>query len=227
MPLLKKQFPTYKDFAEATFTDMFPSQLLSGAYTRHASDFQSIYLENLGQGRFAMHPLPAMAQLAPIYGMVAGDFDHDGKLDVALSGNDYGNEVTSGRYDAFNGLVLLGDGKGNFTPRTILQSGLFIPGDGKALVALEGAGNTLLLAASQNNGPLKLFKNNGTRQLIRLKDDDRLALIYLRNGKTRRQELNYGSAFESQSARIITLDKSIGRIDIINAKGQRRTITNH
>jgi enediyne biosynthesis protein E4 len=227
MPVLKKQFPSYKDYAEATFADIFPPQLLAGAYTRHANRFQSVYLENLGQGRFAMHPLPAMAQLAPVYGMVTGDFDQDGNLDVALTGNDYGNEVTSGRYDAFNGLILLGDGRGNFTPRTILQSGLFIPGDGKALVELQGPGNTLLLAASQNNGPLRLFKSDGERQLIRVKDDDRLALIYLRNGKIRRQELGYGSSFGSQSARIIQMDKSILRVELIDAKGQRRTITNH
>jgi hypothetical protein len=225
LPGLKKKFPTYKDYAEATFADLFPPQLLADAYTRHANHFQSAYLENLGQGRFSMHALPVMAQLAPLYGMVVNDFDHDGNLDVALSGNDYGNEVTDGRYDAFNGLVLLGDGKGNFVPRTILQSGLYIPGDGKALIELQGPGNELLLAASQNNGPLKLFRSNGDQQMIRVKDDDRIALIYLRNGQVRRQELGYGSSFLSQSARIIGLDKSMLKIEIINGKGERRTIT--
>jgi len=226
LPGLKKKFPTYKDYAEATFADLFPSQALADAYTRHANHFQSVYLENLGQGRFNMHALPVMAQLAPVYGMVADDFDHDGNLDLALSGNDYGNEVTNGRYDAFNGLVLLGDGKGNFRPRTILQSGLYIPGDGKALIELEGPRNELLLAASQNNGPLKVFRSNGDRQIIRLKDDDKVALIYLRTGQVRRQELGYGSSFLSQSARIIGLDKSMLKIEIINGKGERRTITN-
>jgi hypothetical protein len=157
--------------------------------------------------------------------MVADDFDHDGNLDLALSGNDYGNEVTNGRYDAFNGLVLLGDGKGNFRPRSILQSGLYIPGDGKALIELQGPENELLLAASQNNGPLKLFRSYGDRQMIRLKDDDRVALIYLRNGQVRRQELGFGSSFLSQSARIIGLDKSMLKMEIINGKGERRTIT--
>ena len=40
-----------------------------------------------------------------------------------LAGNDFGTEVTNGRYDAMNGLVLSGDGKGNFIAQTILQSG--------------------------------------------------------------------------------------------------------
>ena len=86
----------------------------------------------MGNGKFEMHALPPMAQLSPIYGMVADDFNHDGNLDVAMACNDFGTEVGNGRYDALNGLLLLGDGKGNFIPQTILQSGLFLPGDAKA-----------------------------------------------------------------------------------------------
>ena len=85
----------------------------------------------------------------------------------------------------------------------------------------------MLLAASQNNGPLKVFRSNGDQQITRLKDDDRVALIYLRNGQVRRQELGFGSSFLSQSARIIGLDKSMVKMEIINAKGERRTIINH
>ena len=107
-----------------------------------------------------------MAQLAPLNGMVADDFNNDGNLDIAISGNDYGNEVSAGRYDAMNGIVLLGDGMGNFKAETILQSGLFINGDGKALVSLQGPGNNYLLAATQNRGSLKLFRmrKNGLNQ---------------------------------------------------------------
>ena len=70
--------------------------------------------------------------------MIADDFDGDGNLDVLINGNDYGTEVSIGRYDALNGLLLKGDGKGNFKPLSILQSGIYIPGDGKALVKLQG-----------------------------------------------------------------------------------------
>lgn len=59
--------------------------------------------------------------------MLVGDYDSDGNLDVLINGNDYGTEVTVGRYDALNGLLLKGDGKGGFKPLTILESGIFIP----------------------------------------------------------------------------------------------------
>jgi hypothetical protein len=72
-------------------------------------------------------------------GIVVDDFDGDGNLDVALNGNDYGTEVSTGRYDAFNGLMLKGDGKGGFKPLSIMQSGIYIPGDGKGFVKLQSA----------------------------------------------------------------------------------------
>jgi hypothetical protein len=45
--------------------------------------------------------------------MLVSDWNADGNLDLLLSGNDYGNEISIGRLDAGMGEVLLGDGKGN------------------------------------------------------------------------------------------------------------------
>ena len=49
--------------------------------------------------------------------------------------------------------------EGDFNPLSILQSGIYIPGNGKALVKLKSTGN-YLVAASQNRDNLKLFKRN-------------------------------------------------------------------
>ena len=54
------------------------------------------------------------AQISALNGMAVDDFDGDGNLDVLINGNDWGTEVTVGRYDALNGLLLRGDGKGEF-----------------------------------------------------------------------------------------------------------------
>ena len=136
------------------------------------------------------------------------DFNQDGNLDVAISGNDYGNEVTNGRYDAMNGLLLQGDGTGNFAPQTILQSGLYIPGDAKVLVKLRQGTNGYLLAGSQNQNALKVFRLKTSQKVIPIKPFDRYAIIHLQNGKKRRQELYYGNSFLSQSARFLNVSAS-------------------
>ncbi len=138
-------------------------------------------------------------------------------------GNDYGNEVTAGRYDALNGLVLLGDGTGHFSAQTILQSGFYVPGDAKALVALRDANGNELLAATQNRGPIKVFKNNTAgRTLLAVQPADRAAILTLANGKQRKQELYYGSSFLSQQGRFVEKTGKVKSIDFINAKGEKR-----
>ncbi|MEO6357354.1 MAG: VCBS repeat-containing protein [Ferruginibacter sp.] len=225
LPSLRKNFSTYKDFAVAGIHQLFSDEKLKGALELHANNFKSCYLKNNGNGKFEMQPLPVMAQLAPLNGMVTGDFNNDGNLDVAICANDYGNEVGDGRYDAMNGLVLLGNGNGNFAAQTILQSGLFVPGDAKALIKLKGPNNNYLLAASQNRGALKVFGHtNNNQKIITLTPADKAAFVLLGNGKTRKEEMYYGSSFLSQSSSFICADGSGKKIEIINNKGEKRLV---
>jgi hypothetical protein len=166
-----------------------------------------------------------MAQLAPLYGMIADDFNSDGNLDITICGNDYGTEVSNGRYDALDGLLLLGDGKGNFETQTILQSGLFIPGDAKAMVKLKGIDNNYLIAVSQNKGPLKLFNyKSGNQKIISLLPNDKTILFTLANGQKRKQELYYGTSFLSQSSLFICAVPGTKKIEVIDSKGQKRIV---
>ena len=225
LPGVRKNFLTYKEFASADVHQMFPDEQMKGAVVIHANNFKSCFLRNNGKGKFELIPLPDQAQMAPLNGMVVDDLNGDGNLDVALNANDFGNEVFDGRYDAMNGLVLLGDGKGSFTAQTILESGVFVPGDGKALVELKGSGPDYLLAASQNRGPLKLFKrNNASQKVIPLLQTDRTVFITLANGRKRREELYYGNSFLSQSSRFLSIDKNVSSVEVQDSKGKTRLI---
>jgi len=158
--------------------------------------------------------------------MVADDFNTDGNLDVALCGNDFGNEVTNGRYDAMNGLVLSGDGKGGFVPQTLLHGGMYVPGNARALIKLRGTNNQYLIAASQNRGPLQLFQQaHSPKQNIALHAEDKAVFIHLKNGATRKEEVYHGNSFLSQSSLFIPVNDAIQSIDIINIKGEKQTIT--
>ncbi|HRP57806.1 VCBS repeat-containing protein [Agriterribacter sp.] len=224
LPGLRKRFPSYKDFGKATVHDLFTKEELQGALILEANNMKSCFVKNTGNGKFECHPLPAQAQWAPLYGMVADDFNGDGNLDVAINGNDFGTEVSAGRYDALNGLVLLGDGNGDFSAQTIRQSGIFIPGDGKALVRLQQSGGHYLLAASQNQDVLKVFRLNKNNRLIALQPGERYALVHLKNGKTRKVEFSYGDSFHSQSARFIAMNEAIESIEFFDREGQSRLI---
>jgi hypothetical protein len=221
---MKKKFTNYKSYATATMDEILTPEQRKGALRLKSNTSQSCYLRNDGKGKFTMIPLPNQAQISAINGMVVDDFDGDGNLDVMMSGNDFGTEVGTGRYDAFNGLMLKGDGKGNFYPQSILQSGIYIPGDGRALVKLQGNSRNYLLAASQNRDALKIFELKRKVNNIKLLPDDESAVITYQNGVKQKQEFYYGSSFLSQSGRFITLNSAIKSVEITNYKGQTRLL---
>lgn len=224
LPAVRKKFQTYKEFAQADVHTIFTDDQMKGALIYHANNFRSCYLKNNGGGKFELHPLPDVAQTSPINGIVIDDFNGDGNLDVAVTGNDYGNEVFNGRYDAMNGLVLIGNGAGEFAPQSILQSGFFVPYDAKALVKLRSSDNGYLLAASQNRGPLKIFKLKQQAQSVPLQNGETAAVLKFKNGKSQRQEFYYGNSFLSQSSRFLTIPKNVESVIIYNSKGESRRI---
>ncbi|HVY74795.1 MAG TPA: VCBS repeat-containing protein [Puia sp.] len=224
LPQLRKKFPTYRSYAVATMNDLFTSKDLQDALILEANNFKSCFVRNDGNGKFSLHPLPPQAQLSVINGMIAEDFDGDGNLDILINGNDYGTEVSTGRYDAMNGLLLKGDGKGAFSALSIMQNGIFIPGNGKALVTLKSASGSCLVAASQNRGMLKLFELKKNIRFLPLQPSDVKAEIEFSNGRSRSQEFYYGSSFLSVSARYLFADSTVRKIDVINSRGQRRRL---
>lgn len=220
---VRKKFNSYKSYANATITDLLPADTLKKALHLKANFFASCFVENKGNGKFAVKPLPFQAQLAPLNGMITQDVNNDGNLDVIISGNHYGNEIINGQYDAMNGLVLLGSGTGNFVAMTIQQSGFYVPGDAKGLVQLV-AGKRYTIAATQNKNTLQTFAAAAESKIVRLNPDDIFATIYLKNGEKRKEEFYYGTSFLSQSARFLIINPSIKNIEIVNTKGEKRTL---
>jgi len=133
--------------------------------------------------------------------------------------------VSAGRYDALDGLVLLGNGKGAFSPMDISSSGIYLPGDGKALVQLQGPRGQLLLAASQNQGPLKLFSGRKAARLLPLQSKDACLTVHYANGHTQKQECSYGQGFLSQSGRYAAFTAPVTTVDITDFSGRKRTVS--
>ncbi|MET4081407.1 hypothetical protein ABIB40_001353 [Pedobacter sp. UYP30] len=221
---MKKKFTNYKSFANATMQDILTPEQLNGALRLKANMLQSCYLKNLGNGKFSITPLPKQAQFSMLNGMVTGDFDGDGNLDVVMNGNDYGTDVSTGRYDALNGLMLKGDGKGNFKPESILQSGIYLPGNGKALVGFQGSKGQYMLAASQNKGDVKIFQLKHKVNIIPVTPFDVKAMIKYKNGSIAKQEFYYGSSFLSQSGRYLQIGDNVVSVEITNSKDTVRKL---
>ena len=86
-----------------------------------------MYFHNDGGGAFSASPLPNLAQIAPIKGIIATDVDGDGNLDLIVAGNLYDAEPNTPRADAGNGLWLRGRREGPFHAGAAGQSGFLAP----------------------------------------------------------------------------------------------------
>ncbi|MCF2498497.1 FG-GAP-like repeat-containing protein [Dyadobacter chenhuakuii] len=221
---VRQRFQEYNKFAQVSLPEILKPEELKDALHVSATWMKSSYMENLGNGKFAVRELPVQAQVAPIFGMIADDFDQDGNLDVLLTGNDYGSEVSVGRYDAFYGLVLKGDGKGNFKPLNLAQGGYAAMGNAKGLVKLASSGNNWIAATSQNRDSLCFHQLRKETKKHTLMPNETTVLLKLKGGKTRREELGYGSSFLSQSSHTLFLPAYAEQATAIDSKGNKRTL---
>lgn len=147
---LRKKFNSYKSYADATLTDIFTPEQLSQAQTLKATNFNSVILENKGDGTFAQQELPLEAQFAPVYAIAFVDVDSDGRKDIVLGGNQSHTRLKIGKMDANYGLVLRNNGQLKFSYVPQWQSGLRVKGDVRDIAVVKKGGATLLLFGRNN-----------------------------------------------------------------------------
>jgi hypothetical protein len=157
LPSLKKKYLKYENYKEQTVEDIFTPEQLSSAIKLEAYTMESSVLLNNKNGTFTRKALPKEAQLSPMYGIAADDFDKDGNTDLLMGGNFYQSKPEVGIYDASYGVLLKGDGKGNFKALHPAQSGFFIKGAVRDITAIKSEKKTLIVAA-RNHDKIIIFK---------------------------------------------------------------------
>ena len=220
---MRSRFPSYKDYASATFEESFRPEEIADAYVVKSECFESSYFENMGNGKFARKSLPAEAQFAPIFGMLTGDYNGDGNLDVLMTGNSYATEASIGRYDAMTGLLLTGDGKGNFRPVNSAATGFKADDDVKSLAKIFSADGTEMLLVGNNSGKMEAYQYSKNQNIhIAVKNTDAYAIIHKKNGQSYRQEFYYGSNYLSQTSRMLAVGKDVTSVIIYDTQGNKR-----
>ncbi|MEZ4927961.1 MAG: VCBS repeat-containing protein [Saprospiraceae bacterium] len=159
LPELKKRFLRFDAYAKASIEDIYPKDVLQTAIHLEATGLRSCYFEN-NNGKFIAKPLPVQAQTSPVKGIIVYDFDGNGTLDLFLAGNDYGPAVEINRYDAGNGTLLSGDGKGNFTAVANRDCGFWASREVRHLASIRMAGQKTGVVVVNNNSEPQLFYVN-------------------------------------------------------------------
>ncbi|PPK88018.1 VCBS repeat protein [Neolewinella xylanilytica] len=220
---VKRRYPRHEQFGRATIAEVLSGYPDAEVTTLKANYLKSAWIENLGDGNFALHPLPRPAQVAPIFGMQPMDVNADGYPDLVAIGNDYGTETGMGMLDALNGLVLL------FEPATAtfvpgVSNAFIVPGNGRSLTVMNVAGTPIIVAA-ENQGPTRAFSIDAPR-LQRISVPPNAQRVHYRlNGNPTVTEVYYGSGFLSQTTRDLWLPAGATDLRIITFAGAEAVLS--
>ncbi len=222
-PKFRRKFARYKQFAAVPMSDFFTPEEEKGMLVMEANYLASSLLRNNGKGAFDAVPLNRELQMAPLNGIQVTDVNQDGHLDFLTVGNDYGNEVFAGRYDAATGAVLLGRGDGTFRYLPSRESGFFVPGDAKALVQLR-ASQELLLIATQNRDSIRGFTAGNAARFFQAAAFDQSIAWATKAGKRMKFEFYYGAGFASAGIRGVQIPAGASNVQVTDFRGTTRTV---
>ncbi|QNF31460.1 VCBS repeat-containing protein [Adhaeribacter swui] len=226
MVAMRRRFPRYADYGASTMAQLFTDDELKDAHRYQSYTFSSSFIQNDGNGKFTIKPLPVQAQFAPVFGLSVADYNYDGNLDLLLVGNSYATEVAMGYYDAGIGTCLMGNGNGTFRPIPPQGAGLKISGDAKAIARVFTRNNQPIEVISCNSDSLQVIQGlvpTGKKQFIRLSPMDAYADLQFSNGKKRREEFFYGSGYLSQSSRAM-VSAGLEKVYVTDFTGKKREI---
>ncbi|WP_067032910.1 VCBS repeat-containing protein [Allomuricauda sp. CP2A] len=222
---MRNRFLDYESYANADMSSTLSKKDLDGAQVYTATNLASTYVENLGNGKFKSKSLPLQAQFSPIYGMQVHDYNADGRLDVLVAGNHFSVEPFMGRYDAFVGLCLLGDGQGNFKTVPTNESGLDISGDAKGMATIQSASGEKSILVGQNSGTLQSYSYGAKMEQLMANPMDAYAIVHLKNGSSFKTEFYYGGSYLSHSSRSLGYETvTTDYIEIVDYLGKKRKI---
>jgi hypothetical protein len=156
--MITKKFNEYKGFAGKTVREIMGDALDADSVAElHVDQFASLYFENTGGLKFKVHALPNEAQLSKTFVVVTDDFDKDGMNDILTAGNFYGGSSYQSVYDASQGTLFKGNGKGQFTALTAQASGLWLRGQVRDIKPVRTA-NGVIYVVSKNGEKLDFIK---------------------------------------------------------------------
>ena len=163
IPSIKEKMPNYTAFAEARLTEVYAPEQLNAALRYEATTFaHTVFINDSGQ--FKPRILPNYAQISSVNTIYAEDLNNDGHPDLLLGGNLYNSEVETPRNDASYGLLMLGDGSGNFTPSMPTESGIHIEGEIRGISRLKMADGKYGLLIARNDDTLMIVQQNDEHQ---------------------------------------------------------------
>ncbi len=154
MPVLKKKYPYAEDFAKTNLMDLLSPGKIKNAQILTADYFSNVILINNGKLNFSVIPFPWQAQLTSYRDAVTINANNDSLPDILLAGNFFDNNISSGRYDADYGSLLINIGNDRFDYSAL--NGMLVKGQVRHILPIT----------IKNYPSFLMMKNNDTAMVL-------------------------------------------------------------
>lgn len=168
LPAMRERVGSFGNYAKSALSEIYGDALRS-AGRLEVTHLDTTVLLNRGD-HFVMARLPDEVQWAPAFAVCVGDFDGDGAEDAFLSQNFFAMHPEHSRLDAGRGLLLRGNGRGEFSAMPGSASGILVHGEQRGAAACDyDADGRLDLVVTQNAAATKLLRNRTARPGVRVR----------------------------------------------------------
>ncbi|TSD66074.1 hypothetical protein FFF34_001345 [Inquilinus sp. KBS0705] len=157
MPILKKKYLKYTDYAGKPFNQVFSDEDLAGAEQHEMNYLASAVFINSGNTNFTIQPFPYNAQLSNVGTILCDDFDNTGKPSIFLAGNFYGFKPEVGRLDASYGQIYKYTSKG-FMYISPAKSGIKLNAQVRSSLMIKNSAGKKYYLFGINDDKLKAYK---------------------------------------------------------------------
>jgi hypothetical protein len=226
IPILRKNFMQYSEFANASTKDILNSFEGITVNDLCAEVLESsILINNLSEG-FDLKPLPNEVQFSSVYGILLKDINSNGFLDLISVGNTLNRSVKFGNLDASFGNILINNKNGSFDVLRNDKSGFFVDGEARSIVSIFTSSTEYILVGRNNDSVLTFKINQDVNKRFEPKFKEKSANIYFDNELIRKVEFSKGSGYLSQLSNSFKITKEMRKIITYDSKGNELNIYN-
>lgn len=226
IPLLRKNFTQYSEFANASTKDILNSFERVTVNELSAEVLESsILINNLSEG-FDLNPLPNEVQFSSVYGILLKDINSNGFLDLISVGNTLNRSVKFGNLDASFGNILTNNKNGSFDVLRNDKSGFFVDGEARSIVSIFTSSTEYILVGRNNDSVLTFKINQDVNKRFEPKFKEKSAIIFFNNELIRKVEFSKGSGYLSQLNNSFKITKEMRKIITYDSKGNELNVYN-
>lgn len=221
IPSWKKRFLNYSEYAQTEMKSFFSKDDLRGISYLEVKGFESVILKRNSRGSYDLVPLPIEAQFGPVFG-IQQEADA-----ILMIGNFYGNETVTGRYDGLRG-VHLDVSRQKVSAQSLSFSGFVVDGEGRSLASMVRESGERIILAVAHGGSVRAFANSGESaknpMYLPVGALDHKLVVTLEDGSSFEREVFYANGYLSQSSRVLTVEPTFAKVEVVDFAGQKRLL---